>query len=159
MTCVDFRMEGGMTTGEDGDAFVDRINLDASAITNFAAGEAGNEIVSLMHRIVGSRQLVATRTALKEALAQVSIYGGPAERGRFVQLWRQVGRIPIHPSARFCIPPSRRLSAHDLAIFGTADRLGIPTLTTDATFVQTFYNRFSILLDAVVVPPLRLQRK
>ena len=148
-----------MTKAEHSDAFVGRINLDAGAITNFAAGEASNTVVSLMRRIVGSRQLVATRTALKEALAQVRSYGGPAERTRFIQLWGQVERIPIHPSARFSIPPSRRLSAHDLAIFGTADRLEIPTLTTDATFVQTFYNRFGVLLNVAVVPPLRLQGK
>ncbi len=67
-----------MTEAEHGGAFVGRINLDAGAITNFAAGEASNTVVSLMRRIVGSRQLVATRTALKEALVQVRSYGGPA---------------------------------------------------------------------------------
>jgi len=67
-----------MTKAEHGDTFVGRINLDAGVITNFAAGEASNTVVSLMRRIVGSRQLVATRTALKEALAQVRSYGGSA---------------------------------------------------------------------------------
>jgi hypothetical protein len=124
---------------------------------NFAAGSRFNRVVRQQNRIIGRSQPVATRAALKEAIQIVRSHGGKCEKTRLIKILRRIQRIPANPSVSFLIPPSRRLSANDLIIFGTANRLDIPTLTTDITFVNTFQNRFGVRMDVYTVKTLRLR--
>jgi len=135
------------------------INLDTSTIIASIAEPAvitpdiqaiRSELILefLTHPIV-----VATATALSEAQQFVSRNAGPLEQANFAGLLQRIYSIPDAPSERVLSLPGQE--ALDKIIFGTADKLGITTYTSDAAFVANAYSN-GVLLDVYIHRPIRL---
>lgn len=131
------------------------LNLDAGALTNLAAKSRFNSVVRAMRTEMRGANLVATPTALAESWNQALKHGNFIQRMRWRWNARGITQIAENPAAEFMVAASKKLGAEDLRIFGTAARMGIRTLTTDGTFVKTFYNKYKIVIDAIVYQPLR----
>lgn len=63
--------------------------------------------------------------------------GGCVEQARAARLLARVQAVPDDPSDRaLAIRPTRNIEAADIIILGTADRLGIVTMTSDRRAVR-----------------------
>jgi hypothetical protein len=86
---------------------------------------------------VAGKRLVMTETAEREFKQLVSQFAGKAENARAVRLLGRVTIIPDDPSARAQrLRPSNNLEPTDIIVFGTGDRRGIITTTSDRRAVS-----------------------
>lgn len=81
--------------------------------------------------------MMMTETAETEFRSAASRLAGPEEAARAERLMGRVTVIPDDPSARVAgLTVTKKVGANDRLIFGTGDRMGIQTLTSDARFVR-----------------------
>ena len=114
--------------------------IDTGVMRNFVV--EGSNMRHAQKAVVGNRRMFATQTAVDEFRAAMVRTGSIQEQLRANRLINRLTVVPDNPSASFsALTPSRRMGANDIGIFGTADRLGMEILTTDKTFMRTFYNR------------------
>jgi hypothetical protein len=113
----------------------DEINLDATAAVAFVA--EGSSVRHQMKATVLGRVMVMTATARQEFARILKGSAGPREQARAHRLLTRVTVIPDNPSARALgLTPTGNLEASDIAIFGTADAMGIETFTADRRAVS-----------------------
>ncbi len=78
-----------------------------------------------------------TQTAADEALDAVSRLAGPNEQARFLRFLDKIEIIADNPSQRALnLITTRKVGDADKIIFGTADKMGIQTITSDAKFLR-----------------------
>lgn len=81
--------------------------------------------------------MVMTETAQREFNAAVSRLAGPQEAARAERLMGRVNVVPDDPSASVAgLSLTKKVGANDRLIFGTGDKMGVQTLTSDAKFVR-----------------------
>ena len=80
--------------------------------------------------------MVMTQTAANEFNGILRV-ADPQEAARAQRFLQRVSFIPDNPSARaMALVETKSVGTADKMIFGTGDRLGIPTMTSDAKFLQ-----------------------
>jgi hypothetical protein len=111
------------------------INLDTGSLVALAS--VGNErIRNEVRTHLLNRRPVATETAVSEFERTLRV-AGPRERERATGLLSRVAVVPDNPSDRArLLRTTGRLEANDIVVLGTGDRLGIPTVTSDAKAVR-----------------------
>jgi len=114
---------------------VDEINLDAS--TGIALVSEGSSARMVIKAAVAKKQLVMTVTAEAEFRQLISQFAGPLESARAIRLLGRIAIIADNPSARAQrLRPTNNLEPTDIIVFGTGDRLGIITTTSDRRAVS-----------------------
>lgn len=108
----------------------DEINLDTSAAIAFVS--EGSPVRHQLKLIVAGKGLLMTVTAEQEFGQIVMACGGLREQARSLRLMNRVRVVADSPSARARrLRATRNLEPHDILILGTADAMGLPTLTAD----------------------------
>ena len=116
-------------------------------------------VVLLQVAAIQDRRILIPQTAFRESSNRIGSQGSPAEQARFFALLAMSERVPDNPSARFQRPETGGMGANDLIIFGTADQLRVPVLTTDARFVRAATQNIGPLVPPpIIVPPLVLEK-
>ncbi|EOW6733331.1 DUF1308 domain-containing protein [Cronobacter dublinensis] len=111
------------------------MNLDAGSVRGLIA--EGSPIRHQIRNMIGNRQIVMTQTAADEALDAASRLAGPKEQERFLRFLDRVEIISDNPSQRALnLKTTRKVGDADKIIFGTADNMGIQTITSDAKFLK-----------------------
>ncbi len=111
------------------------VNLDAGSVRGLIA--EGSPIRHQIRNMIGNRQIVMTQTAADEALDAASRLAGPKEQERFLRFLDRVEIISDNPSQRALnLKTTRKVGDADKIIFGTADNMGIQTITSDAKFLK-----------------------
>jgi RHS repeat-associated protein len=137
-----------------------RVNLDTSAIVG--ATQLDNPwVTASIHAYLFDKEPVATQTAVKEFIGGTAFQkAGPTERVLAGLFLLSVTVIPDDPSARVMNlqvgsskRAAKRLGPLDKIIFGTGDKLGIPTVTHDNKFVKAAAKQ-GVILNAIVFDPV-----
>jgi len=111
------------------------VNLDACAAVAFVA--EGSTVRHYLRSVVSGKDLVMTRTALREFQGSLAAAAGPSEQARALRLLARLRIIPDGPSPRAqALRPTNNLEAEDIIILGTGDALGIATVTSDRRAVS-----------------------
>jgi len=111
------------------------VNLD-SGTARALVGE-GSPVRHDIKAAIGERQMVMTETAEAEFRSAASRLAGPKEAARTERLMGRVNVVPDDPSARVAgLTLTKKVGVNDRLIFGTGDKMGIQTLTSDANFVR-----------------------
>lgn len=98
-----------------------------------------------------------TATTLLEFEAIVSGSAGEKEKQRAEALLNNVTIVADDPSERAKgLSPTRRLESNDIKILGTADRMGIQTITADAKAISAAKAQ-GVNFDAVLFTPVSFQ--
>jgi hypothetical protein len=98
--------------------------------------------------------MLATKTAVNEFRSALIRNGTMQEQLRANRLLKRITTIADDPSALYRgISPSNKIGANDLLIFGTGDKLGIPTVSNDKRFAKTFFNRTGVPVNIIWVAP------
>ncbi len=112
-----------------------------------------------MRAAVGNRRMVVTPTVVREITQGVA---RNREAGRISDteianvdaLLGSVRVVPDAPSARAAgLKVTKKVGAEDSQIFGTADRMGIPIMTSDAKFLRGASAQ-GVDFNAIVHPPM-----
>lgn len=110
------------------------VNLDTGSAVGFVS--EGSPVRGQLKAAVEGRQMVMTETALEEFQGTLRV-AGPLETARAGRLLDRVQIIPDNPSARAVrLRVTKKVGVNDKVIFGTGDRLGVPTMTADDKFVR-----------------------
>jgi hypothetical protein len=113
----------------------DEINIDAGAAVSFIA--EGSSARHRMKALLAGKSLVTTATAEGEFQQIVTAFAGPLEQARALRFLGRVRLVPDGPSGRaLALTPTKNLEWNDIVILGTADALGLPTMTTDRRAVS-----------------------
>lgn len=127
------------------------INIDtgtARALSGPASPIQG-EILAAM----GNNARLMTQTALGEFVVAVRRNGRPDVIANASAFLSTVSAIPDMPSIRVMnLLPTRTIKMPDQRIFGTGDRLGIRTITSDQRFVRAAANQ-GVVLDSYIHSP------
>jgi Protein of unknown function (DUF1308) len=114
---------------------VDEINLDAS--TGISLVSEASPARKAIKAAVAGKQMVMTETAEQEFTQLISQFAGQAEKARALRLLGRVMIIPDDPSVRAQrLRPTNNLEPTDIIVFGTGDRRGIITTTSDRRAVS-----------------------
>ena len=108
---------------------------------NFIANQAQDERKSKVKPIIDgyleNKKLIITQTALNEFNGIINKVAGPQENIRAQNLIKICEIIDDNPSDEsLLLPVSSKMSDRSVNIFGTADRLNIPTVTGNIGFVR-----------------------
>ena len=95
------------------------VNLDTS--TGIAFISEGSPVRDRLREYVGEQQMVMAQTAFDEFTNIIHRIGGTLEKAR---------------ANRLNLETTINLGANDIIILGTADRLGIVTMTADAKAIR-----------------------
>jgi len=135
------------------------VNLDTGTI--IAATQLKNGWLALgVNAYLADKRVVVTAAVLKEFKNGSLNAAGPIERLLVGAFMLRVEEIPNNPSDRVKNLPSasasqrKKMGEVDREAFGTADRLGIKTLTGDDKFPKAA-ERYGVVLDVLVHPPAR----
>ena len=115
------------------------VMLDTGVLRNFVA--EGSAMRHIQKSAVNGRRMLVTQKAVDEFREAIMRTGTISEKLRANKLLAKLTVVPDSPSPAFQIASSRRLGADDLKIFGTADNLGVEILSTDRTFMRTYFRR------------------
>jgi RHS repeat-associated protein len=138
------RAEGGGARGS--------IALDSSSARALAS--SNTTVAAQITEHVAGRQMIMSQTAANEFARATARLAGPAERQAAQRLMSQVKVVADNPSARVAgLRITRAVSPSDINIFGTADRMGIPILTSDARFGRGAAAQ-GVHLDVIVHDPM-----
>jgi uncharacterized protein RhaS with RHS repeats len=111
------------------------INIDTGSAVAFVS--EGSPERHLLKSHVAGKQMVMTQTAQAEFSNIINTIGGSQEKARAQRFMSKVNIISDAPSARASgLVETKKVGANDKVIFGTADNLGIQTLTADAKFLR-----------------------
>ncbi len=128
------------------------IMLDSS--TARALSSSDQSVAGVIAPQLRGANLYMTRTANREFMSAVGRLAGPSERRNAADLLARVRIVPDNPSDRVArLTITRSVREADIAIFGTADRMGIPIYTSDARFVRGARAQ-GVELDAIVHDPM-----
>ncbi|KPH93820.1 hypothetical protein AMS58_15655 [Pseudoalteromonas porphyrae] len=127
------------------------MNIDtgtARALSGPASPIQG-EILAAM----GNNARLMTQTALGEFVVAVRRNGRPDVIANASAFLSTVSAIPDMPFIRVMnLLPTRTIKMPDQRIFGTGDRLGIRTITSDQRFVRAAANQ-GVVLDSYIHSP------
>jgi RHS repeat-associated protein len=133
-----------------------RVNLDTSAI--IAASSMRNQVLAAALRAyLANVNMVVTEAALQEFLGGSLKSAGPIESFRAMELLSRAIRVPNNPSARVLNLPQdskkrrRYMGSVDRQVFGTADTMGLRTMTSDLKFPQ-YANSHGVLIYIIPIP-------
>ncbi len=135
------------------------VNLDVGAIVNASQLNEGWKSVAI-NAWLSTRYTVVTRTALTEYFAGPFLCANHAERLNAFALLGRSMIIADNPTARVMAlsgtsnKEKKRLGANDKVIFGTGDRYGWTTVTTDGNFVKVAAKK-GVNLDVAVFESAR----
>jgi predicted nucleic acid-binding protein len=111
------------------------VNLDTS--TGIAFISEGSPVRDRLRGYIGEQQMVMAQTAFDEFTNIIQNIGGTLETARSNRFLRRITIISDNPSSRSLnLETTRKLGANDIIILGTADRLGIVTMTADAKAIR-----------------------
>ena len=80
--------------------------------------------------------MLLTETALEESNNNIR-KGGEIEKAEYLCLLDRVKIIPSAPSERaLSLDLTKKVGYNDILIFGTGDRLGVTTMTSDKKFIS-----------------------
>jgi hypothetical protein len=134
---------------------VDAVNLDTSGATGFVA--EGSPVRGLLRGFVHGKTMLMCAAAEVEFLNAVAMQAGPQERARAGRFLNRVTIVPDHPSARVtALRGTKAIRDLDRIIFGTADALGIVTITSDGRFVRAAAGQ-GVILAVFLHPPGRFR--
>ncbi|WP_262922085.1 DUF1308 domain-containing protein [Hymenobacter cellulosivorans] len=133
---------------------LENINIDTGSA--FAFVSEGSPVRHLLKAEVAGKQMVMTQTAHAEFVSVISTIAGPQEQARASRFLGRTQMIADDASARSsALAVTKKVGANDKIIFGTADKLGIKTLTVDAKFLRGAEAQ-GVTFDAIVHPPVPL---
>jgi RHS repeat-associated protein len=116
------------------------VNLDTGTAIAFIA--EGSPLLPQLEAYVQDKQMVMTRTAFLEFVRIVTTIGGVSERTRAGTFLQRVNEVDDDPSDRALnLRVTGGLGPNDIVIFGTADRLGIITMSADERAVRASSNQ------------------
>ena len=109
---------------------MDELNLDAS--TGVSLVSEGSPARMAIRIAVAGKRMVMTETAEREFKELAAQFAGQIENARAVRLLGRIAIIPDDPSARAQgLRPTNNLEPPDIIVFGTGDKRGIITTTSD----------------------------
>jgi RHS repeat-associated protein len=116
----------------------DQINIDTNSAQTFTTADPNSVIAkALIAGYMHNKRVVMTTTATLEFYGQLGTVAGTIERTAANALLLNVQQIPDNPSARVSnLRLTQSVKQNDKIIFGTGDRLGIPTISADMDFVR-----------------------
>ncbi|WP_034344049.1 DUF1308 domain-containing protein [Deinococcus misasensis] len=111
------------------------VNLDTGSAV--ALISEGSTVRGTIKNAIGDQPIYMTQTALAEFENIVAKAGGPLEQARAKALLARVKIIPDNVSPKAAgMKPTRSIGENDIKIFGTADSLGLTTITADAQAIR-----------------------
>jgi hypothetical protein len=114
---------------------VDEVNLDAS--TGIALVSEGSPARMAIKTAIAGKRMVMTETAEHEFRQLIAQFAGQVENARALRLLGRVTIVPDDPSTRAQrLRPTNNLEPTDIIVFGTGDRRGIITTTSDRRAVS-----------------------
>jgi RHS repeat-associated protein len=135
------------------------INLDTGALIN-ATQVSDPEMVADLWSYMSTKRVVMTDTAYREFLSGPYKYAGTLERALVTLFFLHVTFIRDDPSDDIMNIPAvsnkdkKILGANDRVIFGTGQKLGIPTITTDGRFVDRAKDKGIVFYaEPIVIEP------
>lgn len=116
----------------------DQINIDTNSVQTFTTADPNSVVAkALIAGYMHNKRVVMTTTATLEFYAQLGTVAGTTERTAANAFLLNVQQIPDNPSARVAaLRLTQSVKQNDKIIFGTGDRLGIPTISADMDFVR-----------------------
>src|SRR3712207_5464759 len=104
-----------------------QINIDTVSAISFIS--EGSRVRHLLKAVVSGKQMVMTQTAIDEFKNAFKV-AGPIEQARAISFLSRVNIIADDPSVRALgLVLTKKVGNNDRLIFGTADKLGIQTVT------------------------------
>jgi Protein of unknown function (DUF1308) len=95
-----------------------------------------------------------SQTAVDEFQGAVTRLAGPMEKGYADDLMNQIQVVADNSSAAAsALQVTGRVGANDIQIFGTADNMGAPIFTSDASFLRGAAAQ-GVEFNAIVHPPM-----
>lgn len=147
-----------LITSSSGSSPTAPVNIDTGAAISVVSEQSS--VRGVIKAAVGNNEMVMTQTARSEFTNIVGKSGGPLEQARAQSFLNKVTPIADNPSARALgLNLTKKVGANDKIIFGTADRLGIRTITTDAKFVRGASSQGVNFNTTVIAPPAPLTGK
>ena len=111
-----------------------QINIDTGSAVAFIS--EGSPIRHALKAVVGEKQMIMTETALAELRGTLRV-AGPAEAARADRFLSRVQAVADNPSLRaLALKVTKSVGANDIQVFGTADRMRVTTMTSDAKFLR-----------------------
>jgi RHS repeat-associated protein len=111
-----------------------KVNIDTGTAVALSSEDPKRADVE---KLVAGKDMVMTQTAANEFQNITNTIGGPNEKARAAALMANVTVVPDDPSARAAaLNVTKSVGANDKVILGTADKMGIPTVTADSKFVR-----------------------
>lgn len=140
------------------------VNIDTGAIWAFVSEGSTKKLE--VEKFVTGKKIFITFTAAAEANVGIRT-GGPKEKSAFKCFMERVNIIPDSPSenilrlqyARKPFGPTVEKFRRDQMIFGTGDRLGIVTMTTDIRFTKGAARQGVFFKFYPIIPPQPLIHK
>jgi hypothetical protein len=134
-----------------------RVNVDTGIAVAFVA--EGSAVLPQLEAYVSGKQMVMARTAVTEFFKIMITIGGSNERARAASFMSRVQEVEDDPSERALnLKPTGGIGQNDIIIFGTGDRLGIKTMTTDGRAVRAAESQ-GVKFDADIYPAAPLTGK
>ncbi|MEN6314698.1 MAG: DUF1308 domain-containing protein [Clostridiaceae bacterium] len=133
------------------------VNIDTGTANAFVSD--GSPIRGQLKSFVNGKQMVMTDTAVGEFKNIVNGIAGPLEQARAQRFLNRVKIIPDNPTARASsLKITGSVGANDKIIFGTADNMGITTMTSDAKFLRGSQAQ-GVDFDAFLHDPVPLTKR
>ncbi len=135
----------------------EKVNVDAGTARAVVAQDS-----PVRHEIkafVKDKEMVMTQTAHDEFSEALGRLGGAKEKARGKKFLDRVTVIPDDPSDRVMnLKPTKRIKPPDQNVFGTGDKMGITTITSDKKFPASaadrgFQKDGAVVLDVYVHQP------
>ncbi|MFD1261759.1 DUF1308 domain-containing protein [Entomomonas asaccharolytica] len=131
------------------------VNIDTGTANAFVSQDS-----PVRHQLkaqVEGKEMVMTETAKGEFENIVSKVGGPLEQERARNFMDRVTVIPDDPSERSLrLITTKSVGDNDKIIFGTGDKVGATTMTSDAKFVRGASSQ-GVDFDVIVHDPVPLK--
>ncbi|WP_437621378.1 DUF6531 domain-containing protein [Sorangium sp. So ce1151] len=127
-----YAFNGSVTSDLDPLGLSCKVNVDASSARALVSCHPDRDKVLAL---IQGKKLVMTETAAEEFYRAAMKYGGPVEKARALALLLDAEIVADNPSPSFmALKETKSVGYNDKLVFGTGDRLGIPTITSDRKF-------------------------